>query len=195
MYLNAVYYGNGYWGDVAAARGYFGVNPYDSLGSKLPSRWSSPGALGLRPCRAPRARQTAPAPRARQTGRQPLSDPGAGRCRLHRCPAAARRLTAQANQGGEGPQPLGRVGALPGPTLSSAATEAGSTRETLAAQALRAKTALSARVVAQGSEQVNAAERRPVGVHESDLGVGGLPEQEPRKARLATCADNEVCIG
>ena len=28
MYLNAVYFGNGYWGDVAAARGYFGVNPY-----------------------------------------------------------------------------------------------------------------------------------------------------------------------
>jgi membrane peptidoglycan carboxypeptidase len=27
MYLNAVYYGNGYWGDVAAAHGYFGVSP------------------------------------------------------------------------------------------------------------------------------------------------------------------------
>ncbi len=27
MYLNAIYYGNGYWGDVAAARGYFGVGP------------------------------------------------------------------------------------------------------------------------------------------------------------------------
>ncbi len=27
MYLNAVYYGNGYWGAVAAARGYFGVSP------------------------------------------------------------------------------------------------------------------------------------------------------------------------
>lgn len=27
MYLNAVYYGNGYWGDEAAARGYFGVTP------------------------------------------------------------------------------------------------------------------------------------------------------------------------
>ena len=27
MYLNAVYYGNGYWGYVAAARGYFGVSP------------------------------------------------------------------------------------------------------------------------------------------------------------------------
>jgi membrane peptidoglycan carboxypeptidase len=27
MYLNAGYYGNGYWGDVAAARGYFGVEP------------------------------------------------------------------------------------------------------------------------------------------------------------------------
>jgi membrane peptidoglycan carboxypeptidase len=27
MYLNAVYYGNGYWGDVAAARGYFGLSP------------------------------------------------------------------------------------------------------------------------------------------------------------------------
>jgi len=27
MYLNAVYYGNGYWGDVAAARGYFGTSP------------------------------------------------------------------------------------------------------------------------------------------------------------------------
>ena len=27
MYLNAVYYGHGYWGDAAAARGYFGKNP------------------------------------------------------------------------------------------------------------------------------------------------------------------------
>jgi membrane peptidoglycan carboxypeptidase len=27
MYLNVVYYGNGYWGDVAAARGYFGRQP------------------------------------------------------------------------------------------------------------------------------------------------------------------------
>ncbi len=27
MYLSSVYYGNGYWGDVAAARGYFGVSP------------------------------------------------------------------------------------------------------------------------------------------------------------------------
>ncbi|MDA8314630.1 MAG: transglycosylase domain-containing protein [Actinomycetota bacterium] len=27
MYLNAIYYGNGYWGDVAAAYGYFGVSP------------------------------------------------------------------------------------------------------------------------------------------------------------------------
>jgi penicillin-binding protein 1A len=27
MYLNSVYYGNGYWGEVAAAHGYFGVSP------------------------------------------------------------------------------------------------------------------------------------------------------------------------
>ncbi len=27
MYLNSIYYGNGYWGDVAAAHGYFGVGP------------------------------------------------------------------------------------------------------------------------------------------------------------------------
>jgi penicillin-binding protein 1A len=27
MYLNAVYYGHGYWGDLAAARGYFGISP------------------------------------------------------------------------------------------------------------------------------------------------------------------------
>jgi penicillin-binding protein 1A len=27
MYLNSVYYGNGYWGDVSAAHGYFGVSP------------------------------------------------------------------------------------------------------------------------------------------------------------------------
>ena len=27
MYLNVVYYGNGYWGDEAAARGYFGTSP------------------------------------------------------------------------------------------------------------------------------------------------------------------------
>ncbi len=28
MYLNAIYFGNGYWGVVQAARGYFGVSPY-----------------------------------------------------------------------------------------------------------------------------------------------------------------------
>ncbi|MFT3863320.1 MAG: biosynthetic peptidoglycan transglycosylase [Solirubrobacterales bacterium] len=27
MYLDSIYYGNGYWGDVAAAHGYFGVSP------------------------------------------------------------------------------------------------------------------------------------------------------------------------
>lgn len=27
MYLDAIYYGNGYWGDVAAARGYFATSP------------------------------------------------------------------------------------------------------------------------------------------------------------------------
>ena len=27
MYLNSVYFGHGYWGDVAAARGYFGASP------------------------------------------------------------------------------------------------------------------------------------------------------------------------
>jgi membrane peptidoglycan carboxypeptidase len=27
MYLNSVYYGHGYWGDVAAAHGYFGASP------------------------------------------------------------------------------------------------------------------------------------------------------------------------
>ena len=27
MYLNAVYYGNGYWGDETAAHGYFGIRP------------------------------------------------------------------------------------------------------------------------------------------------------------------------
>lgn len=27
MYLNSIYYGNGFWGQVAAARGYFGVSP------------------------------------------------------------------------------------------------------------------------------------------------------------------------
>lgn len=27
LYLNSIYYGQGYWGDVAAARGYFGVSP------------------------------------------------------------------------------------------------------------------------------------------------------------------------
>ncbi len=27
MYLNAVYFGNGYWGDVAASHGYFGTSP------------------------------------------------------------------------------------------------------------------------------------------------------------------------
>ena len=29
MYINAIYYGNGYWGDEQAARGYFDTSPYD----------------------------------------------------------------------------------------------------------------------------------------------------------------------
>lgn len=29
MYINAIYYGNGYWGDEQAARGYFDISPYD----------------------------------------------------------------------------------------------------------------------------------------------------------------------
>jgi len=28
MYINAIYYGNGYWGDEQAARGYFDTSPY-----------------------------------------------------------------------------------------------------------------------------------------------------------------------
>jgi penicillin-binding protein 1A len=27
MYLNSIYYGNGYWGILAASRGYFGLSP------------------------------------------------------------------------------------------------------------------------------------------------------------------------
>ncbi len=36
MYLNAVYYGNGFWGDVFAARGYFGVNPGELTWAEAP---------------------------------------------------------------------------------------------------------------------------------------------------------------
>ncbi len=34
MYLNTVYYGHGYWGDAAAARGYFGTTPTALTGRK-----------------------------------------------------------------------------------------------------------------------------------------------------------------
>ena len=44
--------------------------------------------------------------------------------------------------------------------------------------ALLAVAAGSHREVAQGSEKVDVAERRPVDIHERVLGVGGLPEQE-----------------
>lgn len=55
MYLNAVYYGNHYWGDVAAARGYFGLAPGPPrLGpGRDPGRPSS-ATFRLRPPAPPR---------------------------------------------------------------------------------------------------------------------------------------------
>ncbi len=61
MYLNAAYYGNGYWGDAAAARGYFGVSPRHltwSQAAMLAGLLQAPSAYDpVRHPRAGRARQ------------------------------------------------------------------------------------------------------------------------------------------
>ena len=46
MYLNAIYYGNGFWGYLNAARGYFRVAP-DRDWAKLNARRASAGPVGL----------------------------------------------------------------------------------------------------------------------------------------------------
>ena len=57
-----------------------------------------------------------------------------------------------------------------------------------------AEPSLAPCVVPQGAQEVDSPEGRPVRVDESELGVGGLPQQEPRKARLAASPDHEVRI-
>ncbi len=50
-------------------------------------------------------------------------------------------------------------------------------------------------VIAQGAQEVDAAELRPVGLGEPDLRVGALPQQESRKPLLPRCADDQVGVG
>src|ERR1022692_3334166 len=83
MYLNAVYYGNGYWGDVAAARGYFHTTP-NALSwpeaAMLAGLPQAPSAYD--PSAALLARQAATTPRARSARRQPRPDPCTGQFRV-----------------------------------------------------------------------------------------------------------------
>lgn len=60
---------------------------------------------------------------------------------------------------------------------------------------LAAEAAFSAAEVADGAQEVDPADRRPEDVDEHELGIGRLPEEEPRQARLAGGADQEVRVG
>jgi len=55
--------------------------------------------------------------------------------------------------------------------------------------------ALPGGVAAKRPQEVDLAERRPVGVAEVQLGVHGLPEQEVGHALLTAGADDEVGVG
>ena len=96
MYLNAIYYGNGYWGYMAAARGYFGVSPSElTLVAGRHACGTSAGALRLRPGLAPRARQAAPAP-----GPQPSWSPITSSPRRSRMPPIRRPFICTVRQRG-----------------------------------------------------------------------------------------------
>src|SRR5450755_2493467 len=58
-----------------------------------------------------------------------------------------------------------------------------------------AEPALPGRVGAQRAEEVDAAERRPVGIAEVELRVRALPEQEPAEPLLPRGTDHQVRIG
>src|SRR6266508_4125463 len=50
-------------------------------------------------------------------------------------------------------------------------------------------------VGAEGAEEVDLAERGPVGVAEIELGVGALPEQEVRHPLFAAGPDDQIWVG
>src|SRR6266496_1777549 len=56
-------------------------------------------------------------------------------------------------------------------------------------------TAVSGRVGAERAEEVDLAERGPVGVAEVELGVGALPEEEAAQALLPRGPDDQVRVG
>src|SRR5699024_3855915 len=60
---------------------------------------------------------------------------------------------------------------------------------------LLAEPALSQPVVADGAEEVRAAEIRPIGFAAVELGIGALPHQEPRQPLLYGAADDEIGVG
>src|SRR5690242_3782573 len=60
---------------------------------------------------------------------------------------------------------------------------------------LRAETPTPRGVGAERAEEVDLAERGPVGVAEVELGVGALPEQETAEALLARGPDDQVGVG
>src|SRR5699024_7281605 len=73
--------------------------------------------------------------------------------------------------------------------------EAGRNARDAGAGWLFAEPALSQTVVADGAEEVRAAEVRPIGFAEVELGIGALPHQEPRQPLLSGGADDEVGVG
>ena len=82
MYLSAVYFGNGYYGVLAASEGYFGLAPGSAhLGSGVAARRASPGPQPARSAPAS-GRGAQPAGlRPRPPGRDRGADPGGGgRC-------------------------------------------------------------------------------------------------------------------
>jgi len=60
---------------------------------------------------------------------------------------------------------------------------------------LGAEAALALLIAADGSEEIDLAERRPARVAEIELAIGTLPEEEAGEANLPTCPNDEIRIG
>src|SRR5690349_1016232 len=80
--------------------------------------------------------------------------------------------------------------ATPPAGMRGPASRAGTSR-----QALTAEAAVPRGVRAQRAEEVDPAERGPVGVAEVELGLGALPQQESAQALLSRGPDDQVRIG
>ena len=139
--------------------------------------------LGAAERRARRSRRAPPAKPASATGRSGrMSRKTSCSASTQRRPPRARRATSRRGRRGRAP--------------AAAATERDEdARDAGRCTHLRRRTGAAGRVRLERLAQVLLAEVGPERVHEDELGVGELPEQEVRDPQLARRADEQVRVG